>query len=147
MQLLHRSRGDRHCCRCGAWLRRTDHAWSHPSIGLIVELLYSFRLIGSSSLKELRSALTAVLAFCYCGMPIISTVGVAEVNLCFYCTALTRIHTIHTVRAEGSLVRSDSGLELVQALLPGYLVLLSEPVRTSQARFVWICRPRRILLR
>ena len=48
----------------------------------------------------------------------ISTVGVAEVNLCFYCTALTRIHTIHTVRAEGSLVRSDSGLELVQALLP-----------------------------
>ena len=49
---------------------------------------------------------------------IISTVGVAEVNLCFYCTALTRIHTIHTVRAEGSLVRSDSGLELVQALLP-----------------------------
>ena len=51
-------------------------------------------------------------------IPIISTVGVAEVNLCFYCTALTRIHTIHTVRAEGSLVRSDSGLELVQALLP-----------------------------
>ena len=49
---------------------------------------------------------------------VISTVGVAEVNLCFYCTALTRIHTIHTVRAEGSLVRSDSGLELVQALLP-----------------------------
>ena len=49
---------------------------------------------------------------------LISTVGVAEVNLCFYCTALTRIHTIHTVRAEGSLVRSDSGLELVQALLP-----------------------------
>ena len=49
---------------------------------------------------------------------IISTVGVAEVNLCFYCTALTRIHSIHTVRAEGSLVRSDSGLELVQALLP-----------------------------
>ena len=48
----------------------------------------------------------------------ISTVGVAEVNLCFYCTALTRIHSIHTVRAEGSLVRSDSGLELVQALLP-----------------------------
>ena len=26
--------------------------------------------------------------------------------------------TVHTVRAEGSLVRSDSGLELVQALLP-----------------------------
>ena len=49
---------------------------------------------------------------------LISTVGVAEVNLCFYCTALTRIHSIHTVRAEGSLVRSDSGLELVQALLP-----------------------------
>ena len=49
---------------------------------------------------------------------LISTVGVAEVNLCFYCTALTRSHTIHTVRAEGSLVRSDSGLELVQALLP-----------------------------
>ena len=52
------------------------------------------------------------------GFIIISTVGVAEVNLCFYCTALTRIHSIHTVRAEGSLVRSDSGLELVQALLP-----------------------------
>jgi hypothetical protein len=37
--LLHRSQGDRHCCRCGAWLRRMDHAWSQPPIGLIVELL------------------------------------------------------------------------------------------------------------